>query len=454
MPSPTIVLFGRTNVGKSTLFNRLTERREALVSPMPGTTRDYKEGEMLWRGVFYGVIDTGGVDAFARLKPGQTEKSIPEKIQAKIGLAIQKADVIFFLIDAQTGVVPLDRALLKYARSFSVPLLVVGNKADNNRIRNEIASMPRLESDAVIPISASNGSGVGDLLDEALKVLKKGASPVDALPADAVITILGKPNVGKSSLLNALLREERSIVHHEPHTTREPIDTWLTYKEQRLKITDTAGIRRHVPLGLEKQGVEATLARLDETDVALFLFDPFSEALSHQDRALGGMLKETRCSLIIVCNKYDLLGGDADEQKTPEHLQRFEDMIRKNFPFLAYAPIVAIAAKDGWRVRRLLDLILAVRADRKKILSEDQLKEIFKNISHGLGMVRVRTRKSQRQTPKFSRLDQTAADPPKFTIKSGRHARIPFPLIKIVERNIREVAGFVGTPVKIHVERT
>ncbi len=442
---PTIVLFGRTNVGKSTLFNRLTEAREALVSPFPGTTRDYTEGELLWQGRTATVIDTGGVET---LKKGRSPMN--DKVREKILRALEKADVILFLLDATSSVTALDRELLKIARRCSAPVTIAINKVDNPRRRAEASAFPSLGSEPFL-ISAANGAGVGDLLDEVMRVLGDSQSTNGETDADIVVTILGKPNVGKSTLLNAILGEERVIVHEQPHTTREPIDTWFQYQGQRMKITDTAGIRRHVPFGLERQGVEATVRRLEQTDVVLFLFDPFLENLTHQDRALSGMLKERPCSLIVVCNKYDLSG--PEERKHPQALRRFEEKLRKTFPFLAFAPIVAIAAKDRWRVPKLLDLILTVHQQRKRVLTADELRDIFHDLRHELGAIRARTRKTMRQTPKLASLKQTKTNPPEFTLHTARHAKIPFALVKIVERHIRERAGFLGTPIKIHVER-
>lgn len=459
MPAPTIVLFGRTNVGKSTLFNRLTEAREALVSPLPGTTRDYKEGEMLWRGQTYRVIDTGGVEILGA-RTSQRSPTLSMKIRDKITLALKKADLILFLIDAKHGIMAVDRELLKVARTFRRPIILVANKSDNNALRAEVAALTSLVGQSPIPVSAVNGSGIGDMLDHAMSLLSKAEERRDktegdqeSTNADIVVTILGKPNVGKSTLLNAILGEERVIVDARPHTTREPIDTVFRYKEKLLKITDTAGIRRHVGPHVEKAGVERTLIRLRKTDVAVLLFDPFAETLTHQDRALAGVVKEGHVATILVANKYDLAPTGSSEVDRGVIIGQFERQLRDEFPFFSFAPLLTISAHEKWRVTKLLDLVLHVDEEKRKTLDAETLKTIFKEIGHELGMTRVRTRRSRRETPKLASLKQTHSNPPGFAIATARHAKIPFSIVKIAEKHIRAVAGFTGVPMKIHIER-
>ncbi len=445
-------------MGKSTLFNRLTEAREALVSPIPGTTRDYKDGVMLWRGQPYRVIDTGGVELLGTRAQNRAP-TMGLKIRQKITLALKKSDLVLFLIDAKQGIMAVDRELLKVARTFRRPVILVANKSDNNALRADVAALPSLGGQSPIPVSAVNGSGVGDLLDIVVTTISNQKLPLtnDELPenrdADIVVTILGKPNVGKSTLLNAILGEDRVIVDARPHTTREPIDTVFRYKEKLLKITDTAGIRRHVGPHVEKAGVERTLLRLRKTDVALLLFDPFAETLSHQDRALAGIVKESDVATILVANKYDLAPSASSDEDRGTVIRHFEQQLRREFPFFSFAPLLSISAQEKWRVTKLLDLILEIDEEKRKTLPEETLKTIFKAIGHELGMTRARTRKTRRETPKLAGLYQTHSNLPGFSIETARHAKIPFSIVKIAEKHIRAIAGFPGVPMKIHIER-
>jgi len=443
---PTIVLVGRTNVGKSTLFNRLTETNKALVSDEAGTTRDRKEGECLWRGTIVNIVDTGGLDvAFA--------DEIEENTVKQAELAMAKADIILFIVDTKAGPLPQERELAEKLRDGKVPVIVVGNKAETASARASLESSEwRLAGlPAPFPISAIRGSGVGDLLDMIYDNLAaQGKKPATLSQVQATrIAVIGKPNVGKSSLLNAILGEERFITSPIAHTTREPNDVLVEIGDRSFIFIDTAGMRKKGKVrkegGLERIAVERTEHILKNTDVALFVLDA-AEKIGAQERTLGGMLKDSRVGIITVVNKWDLV-----EDKTPSTLNQFRKIVEASLPFLTWAPMIFISALKKQRVKNIFDEVDRVQANRYTEIPEKKLNDFLKSAikkhkpSKGKGP----------KAPSVISMKQVGVAPPSFLlyIRARQTDELHPSYLRFLENRLREQFSLEGTPIRIGIRR-
>jgi len=350
---PTAVLVGRVNVGKSTLFNRLTETTHALVSDIPGTTRTRNVGTVHWRGKSFQLVDTGGL-TFDETVP--LEKDIIEQTET----AIKSADLILFVVDLQDELLPQEKELAKHLLKKyrgNKQIILIGNKADSAGIRQNIYNQEwqKLGLGLPTPVSATNGSNIGDLIDLIYKSLAKSKKrpKVEVEKTALKVAIIGKPNVGKSSLFNKLIGEPRVIVSDMPHTTREPHDTLIEMDGARIIFVDTAGIRRKTKVAgeLERQGIGKSLDAINRSDIVLFVLDA-AEPISDQDKQLGGFLEEHAKSVILVINKWDLAEDNEDGFRN-----EVKERIYKYFPHLSYAPIVFVSAKTEYRVHQIFPLI-------------------------------------------------------------------------------------------------
>lgn len=444
---PTIAIVGRANVGKSTLFNRLLGRPKAIVSPIAGTTRDRNYGRALWRGQELILVDTGGLEDVA------VGRIIAKEVRKQVDIAIRKADLIFFLVDLKEGLLLQDIKISKFLKKLAKPVILVGNKADTLQIRAtaEDKEWLKLNFGKPLPISAITGSGTGDLLDAALAVigtLKIKPTPSPQLAPLIKIAIVGKPNVGKSSLLNALLGEERVLVSEIPFTTREPQDTLFVYKNQPLLLIDTVGIRKKAKIepGLEKIGVKRSLAAIERADVVLFVTEAHVP-LTTQDKHLAQLILKKNASLIILANKWDLI-----PQKDPQTINRFTDYYRRFFPYLNWAPILFISAKTGEKVKKILDLILEIKKERDKLLEPKELEHFLKTtLAKHWAIIHRKKKISQR--PKILDLKQITTAPPKFQLITTSKEAIPEAFIKFIEKQLREKFKFIGTAIKLEIKQ-
>lgn len=444
-PLPTIALVGRTNVGKSTLFNRLLESHKALVSDIPGTTRDRKEGYCFWRGNAVRVIDTGGLDI---VKGDEIEENIARQAQ----IAIKEADLIIFVLDVKNDPLPQDQDLARALKKSRKPVLVVGNKAEtaSERAMLENPEWRLAGLNSPMPVSALRGTGVGDMLDlvyKKLKVLGKQPGPMSQVEP-VKVAVIGKPNVGKSSLLNALLGEERFIATPKAFTTREPIDVLLEVEDRSYMFIDTAGIRKAGKVrktgGLEKAGVDKTKKILQEADVVLFLVD-VSQPLGTQEKNLAGLVKEQDVGLVLVANKWDLI-----EEKTPKTMNKFKEYIAASIPFIAWAPVVFISAKTKQRVHNLFDLIDQVQANRFVHIPENELDEFWRK-----AVVKHKPSKGKGpKAPTVLGMTQVGTAPPTFklVIKAKRTDVLHPSYLRYLENRLREEFDFTGTPIQIRVK--
>ena len=441
--TPVIAIIGRPNVGKSTLFNRLLEQKKALVSPIPGTTRDINFGHCHWRGSVITVVDTAGLDLTSK---DATEEAMKRQAQ----MAIHKAGIILMVGDVTTGPLPQDRVLARHLLQSGKPIMFIANKADNPRLRREALNPDwmKLGLGEPMPISAANGTGTGDMLDVLYQMIKKAGLDTKPLPEiDVRVTIIGRPNVGKSSLLNALAGEERVIVSEVPHTTKEPQDTLVNYVdpkfgEKNILLIDTVGIRKraHVEPGIEGMGVRLSLGEVPRADVVLLIVDAL-EGLNVQEKRLAGFIAEKHPGLVIVVNKWDLSAG-----KNLGNADDYRRYVQGELPFLAWADIIFISAKTGDRVGRVLNHVLEVAEQRGREIPQEELDkfvEKLKKIHHSAF-------KKGEKRPKVYGMSQNGIKPPSFTVVVEDKETLHRNFVRFVENRLREEYGFVGTPLQIN----
>ncbi len=472
---PLIVLLGRTNVGKSTLFNCLLEKRQALISGTPGTTRDYNEGTLEWQGVSLNVVDTGGImdfndkAIFTKNKKilktnkaknvekerisgetksgnlGQTE--INDKVQQKAIEFLQKADLVLFLVDNKTGLLPQDKALanlLKKNKAIKEKILLVANKVDSIRHAPDAAEFNKLGLGEPILISSTTGSGTGDMLDIIIKALKKKKKikkqkNIETDPKENIsVCLLGKPNVGKSSLLNKLLGEEKVIVSSIPHTTREPQNIEMTYKGKLITFIDTAGISKHgkKEKGLEKHSIEKSLLTLSRSNVALLIID-INKNITHQDAKLVEEIMERGKSLIIIANKWDLV-PEKDTKK-------YKQYIYSKLPFATWAPIQFVSALTGEKITKIFDLIIELDNARKISIPASSLSRFLAKL------VKIHTPSKGRgfKKPRVYGLEQIRTNPPKFILKIGAVEDLHNSYTRFVKNKLRERYKITGAPLDV-----
>ena len=459
---PLVVIFGRTNVGKSTLFNALVEKKQALVANIPGTTRDSNIGQVSWGRLSFNLIDTGGIIDLKYLT-GQSAKTndIEVKVQQQARQYLDQADLILFLVDNKTGLLPQDKqmALILKKTADAKKIILVANKVDSPGKRAKTAEFFKLALGDVIAISAANGSGTGDLLDIVVKRLesrnsqltthhpkvyfKNGLRVMSYELQDIIkVCIIGKPNVGKSSLLNSLLGYQRVIVSPIPHTTREPQDTDIIYQEKNIKLIDTAGISKKgaKTKGLEKYGIAKSLGMLTKADIALLVLD-ISEGITHQDAKLIEEILNQQKSLILIANKWDLIKA--------RDTKKYTNYIYGKLPFTQFVPIQFTSALTGEKVKKILDLILAIDQERKLKLGDSQLNKFL------LRLVKIhRPAKGKGvKHPRIYEFKQIATNPPRFIIRLGPKDNIHFSYLRFMENRLRENFGFTGTPITIKIAK-
>lgn len=440
--TPVVAIVGRANVGKSTLFNRLLEKRKALTSPEAGTTRDVNYGHFHWGGRTVTAIDTAGLDL---TNDAATEVALKRQVRA----AMTKSDIIIFLVNATAGLNTQDRALARELRRAGKPVMLAANKADNPKLRRlaEAPEWEKLGFGPTHPISAANGSGVGDLLDRLGEELGARGLDVKPLPPiDARIAIIGRPNTGKSTLLNSLAGEERCIVSEVPHTTKEPQDTLLTLRlpdggEKNLLLIDTVGIRKRsrIEPGLESIGVRMTMTEIQEADVVFLMVDA-AQGVDLQEKKLADLLAKENSGVLIVVNKWDLA-----EEKQLGTAEDYRKYVAAELPFFSWAPVTFIAAKNGSKVGRLPEYALEIAAERRREISTERLTvfaEKLKKIHHSA------FRRGENR-PKVYGLTQVSTEPPAFMLVVKDKDTLHHNFLRFVENRIRDEFGFSGTPIKV-----
>ena len=448
MAKPVVALVGRPNVGKSTLFNRLCGERLAIVDDTPGTTRDrlFAVGE--WSGVQFDIVDTGGIDpttASSKSPLSIGSADFISEIKSQALLAITEADVVMFLVDAISGVTPADFEVAQILRQSQKiidgvaypPVLLVVNKADSARQRDLVNEFYELGLGEPWPISSVHGTGTGDLLDE---LLSNFPEPEPEEDDDSVkVAIVGKPNVGKSSLLNKLAGEERSIVSPIAGTTRDAIDTKLMIEDIPVTLIDTAGIRRRgkVEPGVEKFSVVRSMKAIERCDVALLLIDAV-EGISAQDTHIAGYIKDELKSAVVVVNKWDAI------EKDNYTMANYSERIRQELNFMDYVPILFISAKSGQRVDQVMPMALKVQEERLAHVSTGSLNRILQKAQS----VHAPTSKTGTSIKLFYGT-QVRTDPPTFMIYCNNPKLAHFTYLRFIENQIRLEYPFTGTPIRL-----
>ncbi|BAL62124.1 ribosome biogenesis GTPase Der [Melissococcus plutonius] len=430
MTNPTIAIVGRPNVGKSTIFNRIAGERISIVEDVPGVTRDriYATGE--WLGQAFSIIDTGGIDL--------GNEPFIEQIKQQAEIAIEEADVILFITSIREGITDADELVAKILYRSNKPVILAVNKADNPELRSEVYEFYSLGLGDPIPISGSHGLGIGDMLDEAINYFSQEEIEEDE---DIIkFSLIGRPNVGKSSLINAILGEERVIVSEIEGTTRDAIDTYFTSPNgQKFLMIDTAGMRKRgkVYENTEKYSVMRAMRAIERSDIVLMVLNA-QEGIREQDKRVAGYAHEAGRGIIILVNKWDAV------EKETNTLHEFEEEIRNEFQYLDYAPILFVSAKTKQRLNKLPALIEEVSMGQNLRIPSSLLNDV---IMDAVAMNPTPTDKGKRL--KIFYATQVAVKPPTFVVFVNEEELMHFSYTRFLENQIRKAFMFEGTPIKI-----
>lgn len=434
MANPTIAIVGRPNVGKSTIFNRIAGERISIVEDTPGVTRDriYAVGE--WLGREFSIIDTGGIDL--------GDEPFMDQIKYQAEIAMDEADVIILVTSGREGVTDADEMVARMLYSTNKPVLLAVNKVDNPEMRNDIFDFYALGLGDPYPISGSHGIGLGDLLDDAVKHFNQEQEEDD----DSIIrfSLIGRPNVGKSSLINAILGEERVIVSNVAGTTRDAIDTHFTSESgQEFLMIDTAGMRKSgkVYENTEKYSVMRAMRAIDRSDIVLMVING-EEGIREYDKRIAGFAHEAGKGVIIVVNKWDLVKKDTHTMK------KFEEDIRKEFKYLDYAPIIFVSAKTKQRLHLLPDLIETISLNQNLRITSSVLNDV---ILDAVAIHPTPTDKGKRLKIFYG--TQVAVKPPTFVMFVNEEELMHFSYARFLENQIRKAFPFEGTPIRILARR-
>lgn len=453
MTKPVVALVGRPNTGKSTLFNRIIGRRQAIVEDLPGTTRDRLYADAEWNGVGFLLVDTGGIEPLPERggviqTPGNPQAAplavasagFVREIRQQAELAIDEADVIVMLVDSEQGLSAADEEVANLLRSTDKPIVLAANKADNAARRLDAVEFYSLGLGEPIVLSAYHGTGSGDLLDAIVAQLPPHPPP-DEDEGIARIAIVGRPNVGKSSLLNALLGQERAIVSELPGTTRDAIDTHLLWEGTPLALVDTAGIRRrgHIDAGAEKYSVLRALRAIGRADVVLLVLDAL-DGVTAQDAHVAGYILEERKSLIIVVNKWDAVEKDSHT------MAAYQRQLREELKFLDFVPVLFISALTRQRVQQVIPTALRVREARYQRLGTSELNRLLQDAVVASPPKAVKGRQAR-----FYYATQTGIDPPTFVFFVNNVEAVHFSYLRYLENQIRRQFPFEGTPLRLEL---
>jgi len=447
-PKPMVALVGRPNTGKSTLFNRLVGEPQAIVSEIPGTTRDRLYGDCVWNGVWFSVVDTGGMEILAERRrlagePGDfllaASPHYLREIRAQAELAIAEADVVIMVTDVRDGVTAADGEVAEVLRRSQKPVFIAANKADNIQMDEQAWDFYSLGLSEVFAVSALNGKGVADLLDDIVKAFPTWVTEEEEEDETIKISIVGRPNVGKSSLLNKLLRQERAIVSPVPGTTRDALDTHLVWEGVPITLIDTAGIRRRgkVEPGLESYSVLRAMRAIGRCHVALLLIDA-TEGVTDQDAHIAGYILDEHRSVVVVVNKWDAIEKDSYT------MVEWTKQVRTDLKFMGYVPIVFISALTGQRVHQVIPTALAAQEARLIRIPTSELNRILQEAA----AKHAPPSKSGRRL-KFLYATQSRVDPPTFVFFVNDARLVHFGYERYLENQLREHYGFLGTPLRL-----
>ncbi len=436
MAKPIVAIVGRPNVGKSTLFNRLVGERRAIVQDEPGTTRDRVYGTTDWGGIEFTIVDTGGLLDDREISSASLTE-IARHTQDQATSAIAEADVIVFVVDAKAGLTSGDHEVADILRRADKPTILAANKADSLDRRDAAVDFYNIGLGDPIPISAYHGGGTGDLLDRVVEALPEAEEEEES--EGPRIAIAGRPNVGKSRLLNALLGQERAIVSDVPGTTRDSLDTVIEWAGQPLTLIDTAGIRRRgrVEQGIERFSVLRSMRSIDRSDVVLLVIDA-TEEFTAQDLHIAGYVEEQKKGMVVVVNKWDLV------EKDNHTMDDYRAKAREALDFMPYVPLVFISAKFGQRVQQVLETALIVVGEREKRVSTGSLNKLLKD-----AVAKHPPASRPGKWLKFFYATQADASPPTFVFFCNDPEHIHFSYRRYLENELRAEYGFVGSPIRM-----
>jgi len=429
MTRPIVAIVGRTNVGKSTLLNRLAGRQLAVVADLPGTTRDRVFAFVSWQGRELTVVDTGGWQT----KPST---SLEQKVKQQVEAAIAQADVIVFLVDARDGAIAADEEIADVLRAANRPIILAVNKVDSAKQANQVADFYHLGMGEPIPISAHHNRGIDDLMDAVLASLPPQPLSITE-PGEAKLAIVGRPNVGKSTLLNTLLGDERAIVHESPGTTRDSLDAIIRWDDKEILLVDTAGIKRRgrVDAGVDYYSLLRALQAINRCDVALLLIDA-SEFITAQDMHIAGYIIEVGRGIILLVNKWDLVPR--------EQRQEFKYSMERRLRFAPYIPIIYISAKLRQGINRILPQAWEVWQERQKRIPQSEVEELVKQAVSSHPPPRTGSRRLL-----IARAYQDESQPATFVLKVNNPKLVHFSYQRYLENKLRQGFGFRGVPLKL-----
>jgi GTP-binding protein len=433
---PIVAIVGRPNVGKSTLFNRLVGERRAIVEDVPGTTRDRLYGTTTWGGVDFTIVDTAGLQDTSEIERSTTAE-IGQMTRDQARSAIDEADVIVFMVDTKAGMTAGDHEVADMLRRTDKPTILVANKVDNINRKDLAFEFYELGLGDPMAMSSYHGVGTSDLLDRIVENLPHFEEEPEV--AGPRIAIVGRPNVGKSRLVNALIGEERSIVSDIPGTTRDSLDTYMTWNGQPLTLIDTAGIRRRgrIEQGIEHFSVLRSMRAIDRADVVLLVVDS-TEGFTAQDLHIAGYVEEQKKGIVVVVNKWDLIEKDSST------MDLYRDEAKRQLDFLPYAPLVFISAKFGQRVQNVLEMALLVEAERRKRVSTSALNKLLRE-----AVAKHQPASKPGRWLKFYYATQADVSPPTFVFFCNDPQNVHFSYKRYLENQIRDHFGFVGNPVRM-----
>jgi GTP-binding protein len=429
MTKPIVAIVGRPNTGKSTLLNRIAGKRLAITENLPGTTRDRNMADVNWGKTEFILVDTGGLE----MKPSST---IVKGVKAQIETAIKEADVIIDLVDAKDGVTPADYDVADRLRKADKPVILAANKADNDRLETAALEFYELGLGEPVAISAYHGRGVAELLDKITELLP-AQKTVESAPEAIKVAIVGRPNVGKSMLLNTLVGDERVIVEEKPGTTRDAVDTRFDFNGHSVLLIDTAGIRRRgrVQTGVEKYSVLRSMRAIDRADIVLLVLDA-SEIPTAQDTHIAGYIHESAKGMIIIANKWDLIEN--------KDVARWDKLIKNEFRFAHYAPILYTSAKTGQGVDKIMPEVDRVYRERQKRPATATVNSVIQQAVAAHNRPRNRN-----QQLKIFYATQAEINPPTFVLFTNNARLIHFSYKRYLENQLRRAFGFTGTPLRL-----
>jgi GTP-binding protein len=437
--APVVVLVGRPNVGKSTLFNRITGARRSIVAPVAGTTRDVLAAPADWRDRTFTLVDTGGLF-------GASTDPLHELVVAHGLKAIETADVVVLVFDAKDGLMPADQEVVARVRVLGKPLVVAVNKTDDKRARARAVEFHQLGLEPIIEVAAEHGDGVADLLDEVVDRLPDRRGPAEDDEAETAIAIVGRPNVGKSSLVNRLLKEERVMVSDLPGTTRDTVDVVLTWQKRRFRILDTAGMRRpgRVAGGGQVEAVSVVLSKraMARADVAVLVVDAVDGA-GDREGAIAGEAEKAGCGVVIAVNKWDLVRGQGQQ-----FVKDYDETLRHVLKFLDFAPLLHVSALTGERTPKLLEVVDRVAAARRKRVPTGELNRFLEEIT----AAHPPTSPTRREV-RILYGTQTRVKPPSFVLFTNVATELHFSYERFIVNRLREKFGFEGSPIRLTVRR-